>query len=239
MWACGHFPHYVTGSPTYVHTLSGRVYVAFVTDVCSRRIVGWQTSTSLYTDLALDALRMGIWQRRREGADLTGLIHHSDRGAAVPGNTSAGRPPPTAMPWPRWAPEGDSYDNALAEALNSLYKAELILGPPLPRRPRPLAGHRRCPCSLPPSGCNWSGNTRPHCATGMHAPIQHEQAYTPPPPDTTDTVTDGTTADAADTIAEPEPEAEAEAKAMDVGEQTTPNQPQPAPDKTPSTKPGA
>ncbi|WP_233188072.1 hypothetical protein [Actinomyces qiguomingii] len=73
----------------------------------------------------------------------------------------------------------------------------------------------------------------------MHAPIQHEQAYTPPPPDTTDTVTDGTTADAADTIAEPEPEAEAEAKAMDVGEQTTPNQPQPAPDKTPSTKPGA
>ncbi|SDM92069.1 DDE-type integrase/transposase/recombinase [Actinomyces ruminicola] len=71
---------------TYVRTLSGWVYVAFVTDVYSRRIVGWQTSTSLYTDLALDALKMGIWQRQREGADLTGLIHHSDRGGAVPGD---------------------------------------------------------------------------------------------------------------------------------------------------------
>ena len=48
-----------------MRTFSGRVYVAFVTDVYSRRIVGWQTSTSLYTDLALDALKMAIWQRRR------------------------------------------------------------------------------------------------------------------------------------------------------------------------------
>ena len=59
---------------------SGWVYVAFVTDVYSRRIIGWQTSTSLYTSLALDALRMAVWQRKRQGADLTGLVHHSDRG---------------------------------------------------------------------------------------------------------------------------------------------------------------
>ena len=65
---------------TYVRTFSGWVYVAFVTDVYSRRIIGWQISTSLYTDLALDALKVAIWQRRREGADLTGLVHHSDRG---------------------------------------------------------------------------------------------------------------------------------------------------------------
>lgn len=65
---------------TYVKTYAGWVYVAFVTDVYSRRILGWQTSTSLYTDLALDALKMAIWRRRRDGADLTGLIHHSDRG---------------------------------------------------------------------------------------------------------------------------------------------------------------
>lgn len=64
---------------TYVKTHAGWVYVAFVTDVYSRRILGWQTSTSLYTDLALDALKMAIWRRRRDGADLTGLIHHSDR----------------------------------------------------------------------------------------------------------------------------------------------------------------
>ena len=65
---------------TYVRTFSGWVYVAFVTDVFSRRIVGWQTSTSLDTDLALDALQMAVWQRKRAAADLTGLIHHSDRG---------------------------------------------------------------------------------------------------------------------------------------------------------------
>ena len=61
---------------TYVRTFSGWVYVAFVTDVFSRRIIGWQTSTSLYTDLALDALEMAVWQRKRQGADLTGLVHH-------------------------------------------------------------------------------------------------------------------------------------------------------------------
>ena len=63
-----------------MRTFSGWVYVAFVTDVFSRRIVGWQTSTGLYTDLALDALQMAVWQRKRAGADLTGLVHHSDRG---------------------------------------------------------------------------------------------------------------------------------------------------------------
>ena len=65
---------------TYVRTFSGWVYVAFVTDVFSRRIIGWQTSTGLYTDLALDALQMAVWQRKRQGVDLSGLIHHSDRG---------------------------------------------------------------------------------------------------------------------------------------------------------------
>ena len=66
---------------TYVRTFSGWVYVAFVLDVYSRMIVGWQVSTRLYTDLALDALSMGIWRREHAGQDLTGLTHHSDRGA--------------------------------------------------------------------------------------------------------------------------------------------------------------
>ena len=73
-------PPQAGGTPSYVRTFSGWVYVAFVTDVYSRRIIGWQTSTSLYTDLALDALEMAVWQRKRQGADLTGLVHHSDRG---------------------------------------------------------------------------------------------------------------------------------------------------------------
>ena len=65
---------------TYVRTHAGWTYVAFVLDVFSRMIVGWQVSTSLRTDLALDALDMGLWARQRAGQNLTGLIHHSDRG---------------------------------------------------------------------------------------------------------------------------------------------------------------
>ncbi|WP_449279609.1 IS3 family transposase [Leucobacter sp. GX0328] len=77
---------------TYVRTFSGWVYVAFVLDVYSRMIVGWQVSTRLYTDLALDALRMGIWRRQRQGQYLTGLIHHSDRGVQGGFNWSSQHP---------------------------------------------------------------------------------------------------------------------------------------------------
>jgi putative transposase len=107
---------------TYVATWSGFVYAAFIVDVYSRFIVGWQTSTSLRTDLALDALEMAIWRRRGE---LEGLVHHSDRGvqylairytkrlAEAGAVTSVGS-------------RGDSYDNALAETIIGLYKTELI-----------------------------------------------------------------------------------------------------------------
>ena len=62
---------------TYVRTFSGWVYVAFVTDVYSRRIIGWQTTyRPVCTYLALDALRMAVWQRKRQGANLSGLVHH-------------------------------------------------------------------------------------------------------------------------------------------------------------------
>jgi len=65
---------------TYVRTAVGWVYAAFVLDVFSRMIVGWQVSASLYTDLALDALKMAIWRRESQDADLRKLVHHSDRG---------------------------------------------------------------------------------------------------------------------------------------------------------------
>jgi putative transposase len=64
---------------TYIRTFSGGVYAAFVIDVFSRMVVGWQVATSLYTDLALDALEMAVWRRRHTGADLASLTHHSDR----------------------------------------------------------------------------------------------------------------------------------------------------------------
>ena len=65
---------------TYVRTHAGWTYAAFVIDVFSRLVVGWQVSTSLRTDLALDALDMGLWARLRARQDVTGLTHHSDRG---------------------------------------------------------------------------------------------------------------------------------------------------------------
>jgi hypothetical protein len=70
---------------TYCRTFAGWVYAAFVIDVHSRRVVGWQLSKILRTDLALDALEMGIWARQHAGQAVDGLIHHSDRGVqAVP-----------------------------------------------------------------------------------------------------------------------------------------------------------
>lgn len=65
---------------TCVKTHSGWVYAAFILDMFSRRVVGWRVSTSLHTRLALDALDMALWARRRQGADLSALIHHSNRG---------------------------------------------------------------------------------------------------------------------------------------------------------------
>ena len=64
---------------TDIRTFSGWVYAAFVIDMFARRVVGWQSSTSMHTDLALDALELGTWTRRRAGRDLTQMIHHSDR----------------------------------------------------------------------------------------------------------------------------------------------------------------
>jgi putative transposase len=108
---------------TYVKTHSGWVYVAFVVDVYSRFVVGWQASRSLRTDLALDALEMALWVRR--AVSLTGLIHHSDRGVQYLAIRYTERLAQAGVV-PSVGSRGDSYDNALAESFNGLYKAELI-----------------------------------------------------------------------------------------------------------------
>ena len=184
---------------TYVRTFSGWVYVAFITDVYSRRIVGWQTSTSLYTDLALDALKMAIWQRRREGADLTGLIHHSDRGvqyrAIRYGQTLSDCEAVASV-----GSKGDSYDNALAEALNSLYKAELIRNRLYLDEHGPWKGIDDVEIATA-EWVHWFNTTRPHSSIDMHTPIEHEQAYTPPPDDTDQADNQSTS----ETIDEPQP----------------------------------
>ena len=110
---------------TYVRTWSGFAYVAFITDVYSRRIVGWQASRSLKTDLALDALEQAVWDRSRNGADLDGLVHHSDRGVQYLSIRYSERLAQNGVV-SSVGSRGDSYDNALAETIFGLYKTELV-----------------------------------------------------------------------------------------------------------------
>ena len=100
----------------------GFVYVAFVIDVFTRFVVGWQASRSLRTDLALDALEMALWRRQ---AQLAGLVHHSDRGSQYLAIRYTERLA-EAGAVPSVGSRGDSYDNALAESIIGLYKTELI-----------------------------------------------------------------------------------------------------------------
>lgn len=115
---------------TYVSTWSGFAYVAFVIDVFARAIVGWRVSTSLRKELAIDALDMAIFSRR--GADLSGLVHHSDRGSQYLAVRYSERLD-AADAVASVGSKGDSYDNALAETVNGLYKAECA-GPQGPWR---------------------------------------------------------------------------------------------------------
>jgi putative transposase len=110
---------------TYVKTHAGWVYLAFIIDVYSRMIVGWQASRSLRSDLAIDALEMAVWNRERAGADLTALVHHSDRGVQYLSIRYSERLAENEIV-ASVGSKGDSYDNALAESFNGLYKWELI-----------------------------------------------------------------------------------------------------------------
>jgi len=110
---------------TYVKTHSGWVYVAFIIDVFSRLIVGWQASRSLRSDLAIDALEMAMFNRRRRGINLASLVHHSDRGVQYLSIRYSQRLGDNAI-IASVGSVGDSYDNALIESFNGLYKWELI-----------------------------------------------------------------------------------------------------------------
>lgn len=108
---------------TYVSTWQGWLYVAFVIDVFARRIVGWRVSSSMTTDFVLDALEQALYARQ-PGNDGS-LIHHSDRGSQYVSIRYSERLAEAAIE-PSVGSRGDSYDNALAETINGLYKAELI-----------------------------------------------------------------------------------------------------------------
>jgi transposase InsO family protein len=108
---------------TYVSTWQGFVYVAFVVDVFARYIVGWRVSSSMQTDFVLDALEQALYARQpwRHGS----LTHHSDRGSQYVSIRYGERLAEAGIE-PSVGSTGDSYDNALAETINGLFKAEII-----------------------------------------------------------------------------------------------------------------
>lgn len=108
---------------TYVSTWQGWLYVAFVIDVYARRIVGWRVSSTMRTDFVLDALEQALYARQPE-RDGT-LTHHSDRGSQYVSIRYCERLAEAGIE-PSVGSAGDAYDNALAETINGLYKAELI-----------------------------------------------------------------------------------------------------------------
>jgi putative transposase len=110
---------------TYVSTWSGWVYVAFVVDAYARRILGWRCGTTMSTQLVLDALEQAVWTRQRDGADLSDLVAHTDRGSQYVSIRYTERLAQAGIT-ASVGTVGDSYDNALAETINGLYKTELI-----------------------------------------------------------------------------------------------------------------
>lgn len=152
---------------TYVKTHVGFCYVAFVIDVYSRKVVGWQVSTSLRSDLAIDALEMAIHSRDRR--ELHGLVHHSDRGVQFVSIRYTERLAEAGIECSVGS-KGDSYDNALAESFNGLYKAELIYH----EGPWTSADHVEW-ATL--TYVHWFNNKRLHGEIGMVPPAEFEDAY--------------------------------------------------------------
>jgi putative transposase len=152
---------------TYVWTRAGFCYTSFVIDAFNRRITGWRVSSSLGTDLALDALEMAIWSRGR--ADLTGLIHHSDRGVQYLAIRYTERLAETGAV-SSVGSRGDSYDNALAETVNGLYKAELI------NRQGPWRTVEQVELATA-AWVRWWNTQRLHSACRDVPPAEYESAY--------------------------------------------------------------
>jgi putative transposase len=150
---------------TYVSTWEGWLYVAFVLDVHSRMIVGWQIANHLRTDLVLDALEMAIWRR-----DTTsGVTHHSDAGCQYVSFRYSERLADANIA-ASVGSVGDSYDNAMAEALNGTYKAELI------RRRGPWRTRAQAEFATI-EWIDWYNTARLHSEIGDIPPAEHEAQW--------------------------------------------------------------
>jgi putative transposase len=154
---------------TYVATWAGFCYVAFIIDAYSRFIVGWRVATSLRASLALDALEMAIWARQDADAGLDDLVHHSDRGVQYLSVRYSQRLADEGVV-ASVGSRGDSYDNALAEAVDGLYKAELI-GPRGPWRTAEQVELATL------AWVQWWNQRRLHGALDHLPPAEHEALY--------------------------------------------------------------
>jgi len=150
---------------TYVATWSGFVFVAFVIDVYARKIVGWRVSSSLRTDLALDALEQALYAR----PDIDHLVHHSDRGVQYVAIRYTERLVEAGIE-PSVGSVGDSYDNALAESVIGLYKTELI------RRRGPWRGGEAVEFATL-EWVDWFNTRRLLEPIGYVPPAEFEEAY--------------------------------------------------------------
>ena len=148
-------------------TRQGFVYVAFMIDVFARRIVGWKASSSARTDFVLDALEQALYARRPVGPDR--LIHHSDRGVQYVSIRYTERLTEAGLE-PSVGSVGDPYDNALAETINGLYKAEVIH-----RRPSWRTREEVEWATL--KWVNWFNNRRLLEPIGNIPPAEAEAAY--------------------------------------------------------------
>jgi putative transposase len=152
---------------TYVRTWQGFAYVAFVTDAYSRRIAGWNVAATLRADiLPLQALDMAAWAA---GGDLAGLVHHADHGSNYLSLIYTARIAELGAQ-PSTGTVGDSYDNALAEAVNGLYKTELI------RRRGPWRTIEQVELATL-EWVWWWNHRRLHGELQMHTPAEIEDAY--------------------------------------------------------------
>jgi putative transposase len=154
---------------TYVATWSGTVFTAFVTDVFSRRIVGWRTAASMPTELPLDALEMALWTRARASQDIDGVVHHSDAGSQYTSIRYASRLA-DAGAVASIGTVGDSYDNALAESVIGLYKTECV------HHEGPWRGIADLELATA-SWVHWFNETRLHSNLGYIPPIEYETIY--------------------------------------------------------------
>lgn len=152
---------------TYVDTACGFVYTSFVTDLFSRKIVGWQVADHLRAGLALDALEMAIFARKDQiGGE---LVHHSDRGVQYTSIRYTQRLEDIGAVRSVGS-KGDSYDNAAAEAVNSLYKKELI------NREGPWEDAGQVTVATA-EWVSWYNDDRLHSATGNVPPSEYENNW--------------------------------------------------------------